>query len=195
MNKLGLIVMVNKFKNYFSNTHSQIVCDTLEEAKKELITYLVAHFTPLKIDFPDNLEEFHNIWFNSTYIVADVFNYKIFHNDNWIEPWSQDEIYEDVLDCMHKYEIENAPDFSKIYNEPAYEDSETAQPEKEAESEDLSQSKFFSKDTDVQTIETAIQNIIMNAKESEIHNNCNCSNCELADKNKKHVSFSDDIEV
>ena len=192
MNKLGLIVMVNKFKNYFSNTHSQIVCDTLEEAKKELITYLVAHFTPLKIDFPDNLEEFHNIWFNSTYIVADVFNYKIFHNDNWIEPWSQDEIYEDVIDAMHKYEIANAPDFSKIYNEPAYEDSETAQPEKEAESEDLSQSKFFSKDTDVQTIETAIQNIIMNAKESEIHNNCNCSNCETSGK---HVSFSDDIEV
>lgn len=118
MNKLGLIVTINKYKNYFSSVQSYIVCDDMNEVRLELIKYLTSHFSLLNIDFPISYDDFENIWFNQTYVNADVFSYKIFSNNDWVSPWSLEEIYDDVLEAMLIHENKNPPDFSELYGEP-----------------------------------------------------------------------------
>jgi hypothetical protein len=131
MNKFGLIVTINKYKHYFSSVQSYIVCNDMNEAKLELIKYLTSHFSLLNIDFPTSFEDFENIWFNQTYVNADVFTYKIFSNNDWLSPWSNDEIYDDVLEAMLIHENKNPPDFSELYGEPTQDMMEENEPSKQ----------------------------------------------------------------
>ena len=170
MNNVGLIVTINKYKNYFSSIQTSIICTSLEDAKVELIKYIVAHFTPLNIDFPSNLADFENIWFNHTYVNANSFSYKIFEDGNWHEPWEHQEIYDDVLDVMLVHETANPPDFSKLYGE---ESGETEIPE------DTTFTTGNMNNADMDIMETKMKEIMQQAKDNGLHKelSCNCSKC------------------
>jgi hypothetical protein len=137
----------------------------------------VAHFTPLNIDFPLELTEFENIWFNQTYVSADAFTYKIFQNNAWSEPWSQQDIYDDVLEIMLAHEVANPPDFAKIYGEPEiFSEEKSEKLEKETE-------KFTEKpikNKDIEEIETKMRNIMEEAKHNGLEKEltCNCNDCK-----------------
>ena len=169
MNKVGLIVTINKYKTYFSSIQTSIVCDSIDDAYTELIKYIVAHLTPLYIDFPLELVDFENIWFNQTYVNADAFTYKLFHNNKWEEPWTQQEIYDDALEVMLAHENTNPPDFSKVFGEDAINDN--------------TENNFTEnniKDKDIDIIESKMKEIMEAAKNNGLEHEltCNCESCK-----------------
>ena len=172
MNKVGLTVTINKFKTYFSSVQTSIVCENLDEARLELIKYVSAHFSPLEIDFPDNLDDFHNIWFHQNYVNADVFNYKCFYQNAWIYPWTTDEIYDDIMEAMLLHETRNAPDFSKLYEEN---DTDTEQEEVVAQN-------FLSSNKMIAEFEEKMNKIFDDSKHA---NNCSCENCNKKSEPKE----------
>ena len=122
MDKIGLIVTINKFVNYsgqkcFKTKTVTTMCKTLEEAHDELVTYLCSQFKDLNIDFPIDINEFEFMWFDREYVETHAFKYKVFNN-GWSEPWEMEDIYSDVMDRMFQTEVENPPDFSQLYGEP-----------------------------------------------------------------------------
>lgn len=118
MNKIGLLVTLNKFTTYFETIQIDYVCETLDEAKEMLVNYLANHFKDLNIDYPLELIEFEYHWFKQQYVNSNSFYYKIFMDGKWSEPWETQDIYSDVYDKMLEYETNNPPDFSEIYGEP-----------------------------------------------------------------------------
>lgn len=178
MNKVGLIVTINKYKTYFASIQTYIVCDNIEDAYTELVKYIVAHFTPLNIDFPLELDEFENIWFNQTYVFADAFTYKIFQNNSWTEPWNRQDIYDDVLEIMLAHEVANPPDFAKIYGEPEILSEDTIETEDKPDTEKFTEKPIGNKD--IEEIESRMKTIMEEAKcnglEKEL--SCNCGSCK-----------------
>ena len=169
MNKVGLIVTINKYKTFFTSVQTSIVCDNIDDAYTELVKYIVAHFTPLHIDFPLELTDFENIWFNQTYVNADAFTYKLFHNNKWEEPWTQQEIYDDTLEVMLAHETANPPDFSKVFGEDSINDN-------------LEANNFLEnniKDKDIEELEIKMKTIMEGAKHNGLEHEltCSCDNC------------------
>ena len=117
MNKLGLIININGFSKKFFNFEKTFICNDLHQAKTILLNYLSSNLNILNIDYPLNLNELEYYWFDGNHVDASIFSYKIFDNTKWIEPWDKDEIYSELLEIMNKQEIENAPDFSKVFLE------------------------------------------------------------------------------
>ena len=122
MNKTGLIITTNRFNNYFESKTYPIICDSIESAKNELINTLVKEFKNLKIDFPDDLNDFEHVVFNEQYVKSNAFTYKVFDNNTWSEPWEPNEIYTDVLDKMLEEENKEQVDFDKLYKDEEQED-------------------------------------------------------------------------
>ena len=174
---IGLIVTVNKYKSYYESAQYNCVCDSLDEARVKLIEYLFTHFKDLNIDFPMELDDFQNIWFNQTYVKADVFRYKVFHNDKWDEPWEYQDIYSDVMEQMIATESANPPDFSKIYGEP--------DPDEEVDITDDEKNKGFFENDEISDFEKKLQEIMENAKSPDSKTNfntllkkaCACEDC------------------
>ncbi len=182
MNKVGLIVTVNKYKNHFASSQSTVLCDTVDEARLELIKFMVAHLSLLNIDFPLDYDDFANIWFHQTYVMAEVFNYKVFTNNTWQEPWTHQEIYDDVLEAMYLHDTMNPPDFETMYGEPKYEDEEDEihmkdkrEQEKEKEKED--DNRFTSSNKAMKEVEEQMKQILKEAENAHIMENCNCTQC------------------
>jgi hypothetical protein len=118
MSKIGLIITINKFTTYFESNTYTFVYDSVNDARNKLVEILVENFKYINIDFPNNLVDFEYIWFKQQYVNVNSFNYKVFLDNRWVEPWDSDDIYDDVLVKLEEYEIQNAPDFSKMYGEP-----------------------------------------------------------------------------
>ena len=117
MNKLGLIININGYNNKFFNFEKTFICNDLNHAHLILLNYLSSNLNILNIDYPLNFDELDYYWFDGNNIDAKIFSYKIFDNTKWIEPWDYDELYSEILEIMNKQEIDEAPDFSKLYSE------------------------------------------------------------------------------
>ena len=117
MNKLGLIININGYDKKFFNFEKTFICNNLDHARTILLNYLAANLNILNINYPLNFDELDYYWFDGNNVDAPIFSYKIFDNSKWLEPWDNDEIYSELLVIMNNQEIENAPDFSKIYAE------------------------------------------------------------------------------
>ena len=117
MNKIALLIRINKYKQYFESDQKTFICESIEEAKNNIINILVKNFSHLNIDYPDDFNDFEYIWFKK-YIKVNAFDYKIFDGNQWIEPWELQDIYSDVLDLMQKNEEADPPNFDEIYGEP-----------------------------------------------------------------------------
>jgi hypothetical protein len=120
----GLIVIINKFNNKYENYNKTIECSSLDDTKNKLIKYLSDELSCLNIDYPLDLESFDYLWFNNEYIKANSFDYYVFIDNKWIQPWTLSEIYLDVYDKMLENENNNPPNFEELYSEPIIEDDE-----------------------------------------------------------------------
>jgi len=103
---IGLIITINEYKNYFKSYDKTFICDTIDIAKNELIKYIAELFNKLDIDFPEDIYDFERIWYDNKYINAKIYNYKLFIDNKWIEPWEYEELYYDIIDQIVKIESE-----------------------------------------------------------------------------------------
>ena len=114
ISKYGLFINMNKYNNQCEIFHSTHICNSLDDCKNKLIDYLVLQFNNLYIDFPLDILDFEYIYLNQNYINTNIFNYSIFHEDQWIHPWEHQDIYTDVLNKLHENDIN---DYEKNVNE------------------------------------------------------------------------------
>lgn len=117
MTNIGLIVTLNKYTTYFESILKTFTSTDLEELKKNMIDFLCSHTNSLTIDYPMELEDFEYIWFKEQYMKCNLFTYKVFMDGKWTQPWEDQDIYDIMLEEMHKQEIEKGVD-PELYNEP-----------------------------------------------------------------------------
>ena len=67
----------------------------------------------MKIDYPDTLEEFSNLYWDSN----TVYDYYIFYNNGWLKPWVLDDIYESVLKLIYDLDVQNGIFDKKNYSD------------------------------------------------------------------------------
>jgi hypothetical protein len=118
MNKIGLVVTINKFKHYWETSQTTWSCDTIDEANEKLINHLAKELGNLNIDYPLDLADFEHQWFNQQYANSNAFYYGIFMEGVWHQPWEHQDIYSDVLNKMEQNEQVEPPNFEEIYGEP-----------------------------------------------------------------------------
>lgn len=118
MNNIGLVITINKFKQYFETSQSTLICESIDEAKYKLIDYLAKEFNNLNIDYPFDFSDFEYNWFGQQYVNTNAFYYTLFIDGAWHEPWEHQDIYSEVLDKMQTIEEANPPNFDEIYGEP-----------------------------------------------------------------------------
>jgi len=80
----------------------------LDDVKNKIIYIIQEEFNKFT-NFPDVYQEFiNNEWYRDYAADSDPFEYKIFHNDIWMSPWSSDDLYKEVAEILHKVELINA---------------------------------------------------------------------------------------
>ncbi len=174
MNNIGLVVVINKFNHNFDTSNATFVCDSIDNVKENLISYLISQLGILNIDYPMDLTEFENIWFKEKYVNTNAFSYFIFQDGKWIQPWDLQEIYDEFLDKMIENDSSNPPDFDTIYGEPNP-DEEVNDDFKMDQSEDIL--KFEKKLAEIMTNAKSVD-----FKEDQIKD-CDCNQCKEAKKN------------
>ncbi len=107
MSSVGLVIVINKYKNYFETKQHFLICDTLFNTKEKLLELLTEYFNKINIDYPLKLEDFEYEWFGQQYVKSNAFSYKIFVDGKWDEPWELQDIYDEVLERIVKHEIDN----------------------------------------------------------------------------------------
>ena len=118
MNKIGLIITINKFKHYFETSQMTWSCESINDAKDKLVEHIANEFSNLNIDYPFDFLDFEYHWFGQQNVNTYAFNYKLFIEGAWHEPWDHQEIYSDALDKMQAIEESDPPNFEEIYGEP-----------------------------------------------------------------------------
>jgi hypothetical protein len=84
------------------------IFENLDECLNKIIITVKDHINK-KNDFPNDLDEFTNIhWYENNIMNNEVFDYYIFINDEWKQPWTLQEIYDDVIEIIHKNDIQKA---------------------------------------------------------------------------------------
>ena len=118
MNKIGLIITINKFKHYFETNQITLLCESIDEAKNKLVEHVANDFSNLNIYYPFELVEFEYHWFGQQNVNNNAFYYRLFIDGQWHNPWNEQDIYSDVLDKIQANEESNPPNFDEIYGEP-----------------------------------------------------------------------------
>jgi hypothetical protein len=166
MNKIALVLTINKYFTYFETQTIYNIYDSLEIAKQSLIDIIFSNFKYLNIDYPSDLIDFEYIWFKEQYVKTNAFVYQICYNDKWSEPWDPQDIYDDVLEKIQDYENKNVPDFSKLYGEP---------------NPDMEEDDNFTSNHTEQSheFEQKLKEIISSAQNNDdLLKDCNCSQCQ-----------------
>lgn len=85
--------------------------DEILELCLHKISVFLKRFLKMPIDYPTDLDEFVNLHYNKldTYncLFYEIYDYGMFYNDEWITPWSSQEIYENVLTLIQQEDITN----------------------------------------------------------------------------------------
>jgi hypothetical protein len=89
----------------------------LENCRDILTNYIVTiiNTTINFLDFPSDVYEFENIWFDYNYVNSTFYTYKI--DDVESELWDYQEIYDEVLEKLLELEYKFAPKFDDLYQE------------------------------------------------------------------------------
>lgn len=109
----SVIVIINQWLPYYKNIKFPIYSGELNDCRNYIINVVSDNFKKLDIDFPLNLDDFEYIWFDSNRTDANSFTYILIPNNNnnisygWDEPWSLEDLYDDILENMYQYEINN----------------------------------------------------------------------------------------
>jgi hypothetical protein len=104
----------------FDNTNRQTKTfypKDLENCRDILTNYIVTiiNTTINFLDFPNDVYEFENIWFDYNYVNSTFYTYKI--DDVESELWDYQEIYDEVLEKLLELEYKFAPKFDDLYQE------------------------------------------------------------------------------
>jgi hypothetical protein len=93
------------------------VCNTLEECKNKLIINL-KNIINKQIDYPVDVDDFvTNYWYNDNAMDNIFFDYQIFIDNKWSQPWILQELYEIVINIINQVDIQDS-----IYNDKNYYD-------------------------------------------------------------------------
>ena len=96
---------------------STFSCSSLDECKNKLIINIKDNITSI-IDYPNDLDDYSCLyWYNKNYMDNNIFDYKIYYENNWIQPWSLQELYEDVINIIYQVDVQDS-----IYNDNNYYD-------------------------------------------------------------------------
>jgi hypothetical protein len=120
---IGLIITINKYSSWYSSKSTTFTFNTLDEAYTKLVSIITDIVNNLNIDFPLDLDDFETIWFDGNYVGSSFFEYKIFNNDMWSEPWDKQDIYSQVLDNLIKIQQEQNINYEELYGEPTINDN------------------------------------------------------------------------
>ena len=95
------------------------VCDTFEDCQNKLIVNL-KNIINKKIDYPEDVDDFStNYWYNDYAMDNEFFDYNLYHNNQWVKPWTLQELYDDVINIINQVDIQDS-----IYNDNNYYDNE-----------------------------------------------------------------------
>jgi len=109
-----IIITRPKIPKYEKLTFS---CKNLEECKNKLIVNFKNNILN-KVDYPEDLDIFSSLfWYNDYNMDNNLFDYEIFIDNKWTQPWTLQELYEQVIDIIHKVDIQDS-----IYNDKNYYD-------------------------------------------------------------------------
>lgn len=157
---IGLIITINGYNKHFYSFTNTFLCENLEKSKEQLIKYLANEFNKLDIDFPKDIYEFENIWFDNQYVKTTIFNYKLFLDNKWEEPWEYENLYYDILDEIINIESNQSYNFEKLYGEPNEDESDNINNYEDNSNEYLE----VSNDPKLKDFENNISQILINSK-------------------------------
>ena len=128
------ITLTHPIENKFSINH--FMFNTLDECLNKIIITVKNHINNKNV-FPNDLEEFTNIhWYEDNIINNNIFDYNIYiDSDNeWKQPWTLQEIYQDVIEIINQIDIQNALLNPDNYIEHYEEEYDHEEPETKPES-------------------------------------------------------------
>jgi hypothetical protein len=83
-----------------------LIGTNLDDCLQKITLYLKTNLE-MNIDYPYDFDEFAVIYLDNCANKVDVFDYKIFYENNWIQPWSHQDIYENIVELIIKLDIQN----------------------------------------------------------------------------------------
>jgi hypothetical protein len=113
---IGLIININYKLNRIEKTFN---INNIEEARIELVNYLSNEFNKLNIDFPLDYHDFEYVWceYNNMDHLDNIFTYNIYDTNDlkWKKIWTEQEIYNDILDKINELDLNNDMYINKYY--------------------------------------------------------------------------------
>jgi hypothetical protein len=106
MNKIPLIIIFTKptVPKYETVT---FICDSLEECYNKLIINIKNKISKI-IDYPEDLDNFASLyWYKDYNMDNEIFDYNIFYENEWKKPWSNQELYENIINIIHDVDVQN----------------------------------------------------------------------------------------
>jgi hypothetical protein len=102
------IVVSKPNKHKLEIKHYTEIAKNIDDAKSIIIHIFQEYLSKFPI-LPTDYEEFiYKCWFADISADTEPFQYKIYLDNKWETPWSNDDIYEEVYDILHKVELLNA---------------------------------------------------------------------------------------
>ena len=165
---IGLSITFIKYTKRFEILNEYLICDNIDQAKEKIIDYIVKQIQYINIDFPLEFENFEYIWFENNYINTNMINYKLFINNDWIEPWDLQELYTDVLDKLQEKIYATEINFSELFEETNEDNA-------------IDNNVNLEHDIKFDDFEKKMHNIFKNIDKINIKDdfvkNCKCDNC------------------
>jgi hypothetical protein len=104
---IPLTLIITK-PNTNSYLHLNFVCTSLDDCYNKLVINIKKEII-LNIDYPDDLDEFTNIyWYANNVMNNPIFEYTIFYKNQWSKPWPQQDIYDSVMQLIHDIDLQNS---------------------------------------------------------------------------------------
>lgn len=100
------IPIVIHIEDYSSSRLETFIGSNLDDCLQKIILYLKPNFE-ITIDFPGDYETFQNLYSDPEMYKLKSFDYKIYSGD-WIKPWSEQEIYENIIELIHELDVQNS---------------------------------------------------------------------------------------
>jgi hypothetical protein len=101
---MNIIITKPKYNKYET---FNFICNDLEECKNKIIV-TVKNIIFATIDYPLDITEFELLWYSDNYMDNRVFDYNIFQNNEWIKPWSDQELYESILELIYTIDVQDS---------------------------------------------------------------------------------------
>jgi hypothetical protein len=93
------------------------ICKDLDECHNKLIIN-IKKCIEKKVDYPEDLDNYAVLYhYNENNMDNDIFSYNIFYENEWVRPWTYQDLYEQVIEIIHQVDIQNS-----IYNNKNYYD-------------------------------------------------------------------------